>query len=111
MTVKTKKPITDYIEATIEDLKGDEEAQIAYLQASFEENYDMPAAILLAIRMVAKARGFKNFAEEADLNRENLYKSLSDGGNPILDTFFKLLDALKLKLTVTPIVPLKKKAS
>jgi probable addiction module antidote protein len=60
----------------------------------------MPSAILLEIRTVAEARGFKNFAVAAELNRENLYRVLSEGGNPRLDTFFKILDALGLRLTV-----------
>lgn len=58
--------------------------------------------VLSAIRTVAEARGFKNFAEAADLNRENLYRVLSEGGNPRLDTFFKILDALELRLSVEP---------
>lgn len=49
----------------------------------------MPSTILSAIRAVAEARGFKNFAESGDLNRENLYRVLSEGGNPRLDTFLK----------------------
>lgn len=84
----------------VEVLRGDEEAQIEYIKANFEENGDMPSAILSAIRVVAEARGFKNFAESADLNRENLYRVLSEGGNPRLDTFFKILDALELRLSV-----------
>jgi len=66
----------------------------------FEENGDIPSVILSGIRTVAEARGFKNFAETAELNRENLYRILSDGGNPRLDTFFKILDALNLRLSV-----------
>jgi len=84
----------------VESLRGDEEAQIDYIKVSFEENGDMPSAILSAIRTVAEARGFKNFAESADLNRENLYRVLSEGGNPRLDTFFKILEALDLRLSV-----------
>lgn len=91
-----------YRDALIESLRGDEEAQIEYIRANFEDNGDMPSAILSAIRSVAEARGFKNFAESADLNRENLYRVLSEGGNPRLDTFFKIMDALGLRLSVEP---------
>jgi len=83
-------------------LRNDEELQIEYLRASFEDNSDMPTAILSAIRTVAEARGFKNFAESAGLNRENLYRVLSEDGNPRLDTFFKILDALDLRISVVP---------
>ena len=97
---KINKAAVSYHEELVESLRGDEEAQIEYIKANFEDNGDMPSAILSAIRTVAEARGFKNFAESADLNRENLYRVLSEGGNPRLDTFFKILDALELRLSV-----------
>lgn len=97
---KISKAAVSFHDDLVETLRGDEEAQVEYIKASFEDNADMPAAILMAIRIVAEARGFKSFAESADLNRENLYRVLSEGGNPRLDTFFKLLDALGLRLSV-----------
>jgi len=99
MKKKTKSSIS-FNDDLVAILRGDEEAQIEYIKANFENNGDEPSAILSAIRTVAEARGFKNFAESADLNRENLYRVLSEGGNPRLDTFFKILDALELKLSV-----------
>ncbi len=97
---KINKAAVSYHEELVESLRDDEEAQIEYIKANFEDNGDMPSVILSAIRTVAEARGFKNFAESADLNRENLYRVLSEGGNPRLDTFFKILDALDLRLSV-----------
>ena len=97
---KINNAAISYHDDLVESLKGDEEAQIEYIKANFEENGDLPAAILQAIRTVAEARGFKNFAESAELNRENLYRVLSEGGNPRLDTFFKILNALDLRLSV-----------
>ncbi len=97
---KINQAVVSYRENLIEFLRGDEEAQIEYIRANFEDNGDMPSVILTAIRTVAEARGFKNFAEEAGLNRENLYRVLSEEGNPRLDTFFRILDALDLKLSV-----------
>ena len=96
-TNETSDSFDDYV---VELIRNDEEMQIEYLKASFEDNCDMPEAILLAIRHVAEARGFKHFAETADLNRENLYRVLSEGGNPRLDTFFKIMNALGLRLRV-----------
>jgi probable addiction module antidote protein len=104
---KIKKAAISYRDDLIETLKDDEQSQLAFIQASFEENSDMPSAILSAIRIVAEARGFKNFAESAKLNRENLYRVLTETGNPRLDTFLKILKALELKLSVEP----KKKVS
>ena len=99
---KINKAAVSYHDDLVESLRGDEEAQIEYIKANFEDNGDIPSVILSAIRTVAEARGFKNFAESADLNRENLYRVLSEGGNPRLDTFFKILDALELRLSVEP---------
>jgi probable addiction module antidote protein len=97
---KINAAAVSYHDDLVESLRGDEEAQIEYIKANFEDNGDLPSVILSAIRTVAEARGFKNFAESADLNRENLYRVLSEGGNPRLDTFFKILDALNLRLSV-----------
>lgn len=41
--------------------------------------------------------------EEAGLSRESLYRILSADGNLKLDTVFKMVHALGLKLTVEPI--------
>ena len=40
-------------------------------------------------------------AAQAQLNRENLYRMLSEHGNPQLDSLTALLDALDLRLAVT----------
>jgi len=89
-------------EFTKELLIDNEEFQIGYLRASFEDNYDMPGAIMRAIRVVAEVRGIANLAENADLNRENLYRALSGNTYPRIDTFFKIINALGLRLTVEP---------
>jgi probable addiction module antidote protein len=97
---RVNKASVSYHDDLVESLRGDEEAQLEFIKANFEENGDMPSAILTAIRTVAEARGFSHFAEEAELNRENLYRVLSENGNPRLDTFFKILDVLGLRLKV-----------
>jgi len=99
---KKKEPSIDYRESLIEDLKGDEKAQYAYLKASLEENSDMPEVFLKAVESVAKARGFSNFAKKTGLNRENLYRIFSNERTPRLESLVKILDALGFKLTITP---------
>ncbi len=99
---KVKAPGVDYRKSLIEDLKGDEKAQYAYLKASLEENSDMPEAFLKAVETVAKARGFSNFAKKTGLNRENLYRIFSNQRTPTLDSLVKILDTLGFKLTITP---------
>lgn len=97
------KASTDYREALIETLRGNEEEQMLYLKATLEDNWDAPEAFLLSLKTIAEVRGFKNFAEEAGLSRESLYRTLSADGNPKLDTVFKMLHALGMRLTVEPI--------
>lgn len=102
------KASVDYREALIEALRNNEEEQLLYLKATLEDNWDAPEAFLLSLKTIAEARGFKNFAEEAGLSRESLYRTLSSDGNPKIETVFKILHALGMKLTVEPI---KKKVS
>ncbi len=40
-------------------------------------------------------------AEEADVNRENLYRALSEDGNPRLSTLGSVLDALGMEWSIT----------
>ncbi|MFA6238680.1 MAG: addiction module antidote protein [Bacteriovorax sp.] len=94
------KPYVSFHDAVVEELRTNEESQFLYLKASFEDNDDCPEAILMAIRHVAEARGFKSFAEKAQLNRENLYRVLSRDGNPRFDTFLKIIDALGLQISI-----------
>ena len=91
-----------YRENLIKKLKGNEKFQHEYLKASLDENPDMPEAFLLALKTVADARGFSNFAQESGLNRESLYRTLSEDGNPKLDSLIKILNALDLQFSLEP---------
>jgi len=84
-------------EHLVESLKDPEEAA-AYLNAALED--DDPRAFLLALRNVAEAHGFTRLAEESGLNRQALYRALSEQGNPRLESLAALLGALGLRLTV-----------
>ena len=48
----------------------------------------------------ARAGGMKGLSERTGLNREQLYRTLSEQGNPRLDTLGKILRALGLQLNV-----------
>jgi hypothetical protein len=41
-------------------------------------------------------------ANETGLTRDTLYKAFSQGGNPTLETLFRVLDALGIKLVAIP---------
>jgi probable addiction module antidote protein len=87
----------NYRESLFQALQDPQEAA-AYLTAALEEGDS--AVFLLALRDVADARGISTLAGKAQLNRENLYRMLSEHGNPPLDSLTALLDALDLRLSV-----------
>jgi len=91
------KASVSYLEGLREDLQDPEEAA-AYLDAAMEEGSQ--EAFLLALRDVAEARGLSQVAREASLNREHLYRALSEKGNPQLSNLFSLLDSVGLRLRV-----------
>ena len=72
----------------------------AYLEAVIE--MDDPAALLLALRQVAKAHGMAEVARRAELGEKTLFKALSENGNPTIATVHKVLHAVGLRLSVTP---------
>jgi probable addiction module antidote protein len=89
----------DYKDYLYERLQ-DPDAVAEYLNAVLEEG-DVPA-FLLAVRIVAEARGFSSVAKAAELNRESLYRMLSDQGNPRLSSMVSLFEALGVQLQVRP---------
>ena len=86
-------------ESLLKSLKDPKEAA-AYLDAALEEGDR--EAFLLALRQVADARlgSIGKLSDETGLNRESLYRTLSDKGNPELSSLDKLLHALGLRLSV-----------
>jgi probable addiction module antidote protein len=87
-----------YQDSLIRRLSDPEEAA-AYLDAALEAG-DRPA-FLLAIRNVIDARGgMTQMARQTGLNRENLYRVLSERGNPEINSLEKLLKGLGLRLAV-----------
>ena len=71
-----------------------------YLNAALEDGDK--ELFLLALRNVANARlgGMSKLAVATGLNRESLYRMLSENGNPELNSLDRLLHALGLKLAV-----------
>lgn len=86
-----------YHDTLIEDLKDPDEAA-AYLTAALED--DEPEVFLLALRNVAEAHGMKQIAEGADLNRESMYRMLSEKGNPQLSSLTAVLHQMGLRLAI-----------
>ena len=86
----------DYI---VKTMKDPAEAA-AYIEAAIE--LDDPAALLVALRQVAKAHGMAEVARRADVGDKVLFKALSADGNPTLTTIHKVLQAVGLRLSVVP---------
>lgn len=63
-------------------------------------------AIPVALRTVSDAvGGMAALAEQTGLSRETLYRTLSERGNPRLDTLASILQAFGLRLAVQPATP------
>lgn len=83
------------------DYLNDEETIAEYLTAALED--PNPDVFLTAVRDVARARGMAQLAKDAGLGRESLYKALKPGAKPRYDTVLKLLHALGVKISATPV--------
>jgi probable addiction module antidote protein len=83
------------------DYLDSEETIAEYLTAALGDSD--PEVLLAAVRDVARARGMSQLARDAGLGRESLYKALSPGAKPRYDTVLKLLHALGVKLSATPV--------
>ena len=87
-----------YQDSLVQALRDPKEAA-AYLDAALEAGDR--GAFLLAIRNVIDALGgMTQMARHTGLNRENLYRVLSDKGNPELKSLEKLLKGIGLRLAV-----------
>ena len=91
-------PSKPYHPELIKALRDPHEA-VEYLNSALEDGD--PEGFLLALRNVAEAQGgVAQLAEAAKLNRENLYRMLSDRGNPEFRSLDALLHALGFRLAI-----------
>ena len=71
----------------------------AYIEAMLEDGD--PRAVPIALRTVAEAvGGMAALADKTKLSRETLYRTLSERGNPRLDTLTAILAAYGMRLSV-----------
>ncbi len=81
------------------DFLDSDEALVEYLNVALEEND--PKYFAKALGNVARAKGMSSVSEATGLGRQSLYRALSDDGNPRIDTLFRVLDALEIRLAVS----------
>ena len=81
------------------DFLDTDEAIIGYLNEAL--TYNDPKFFVEALGDVARARGMTSISNASGLGRQALYRSLSTDGNPRIDTLFKVLDTLNVRLAIT----------
>ncbi|MDZ7667543.1 MAG: addiction module antidote protein [Desulfotignum sp.] len=89
---------TDYKNGLMQRLRDPVYAS-EYLNEALKE--DSQELFMMALRDVTKAKGMAQAAKEANLNRETMYRMLSQKGNPNLSSLNKLLDTLGLTLIIS----------
>ena len=93
MTIKTSSYRQSLLTALLDPVEAS-----AYLNAALE---DSPQAFLKAVRNVAQSRQMVKVAKDAGVQRETLYRSLSEQGNPTFETLSSVLAALGMKISIT----------
>lgn len=97
-----KKKATRPFTKTSKELLKDPEFAAQYLEEILADgNMEVFTA---ALKDVADARlgGMSALSKKTELNREQLYKTLSKNGNPRLNTLSEVLHAVGLRVSVTP---------
>jgi len=94
--------------ASIKDLRRfdaaeylDNEQALAVFLSEAMKTAD-PAYIAHAIGVVARSKGMADISARTGLSREQLYRSLSERGNPTLATLLSVLSSLGLALRAEP---------
>ena len=96
-----KKPYRTHDEATQEMCRKDPAFAADYLNAVLADG-DL-AEVMVALRHVVNARSsVQKVAEEAELNANTLYRTLSPTGNPELRSLTKVLGAVGLRIAIEP---------
>ena len=81
------------------DFLDSDEVMIEYLNIALAEGD--PKYFAQALGNVARAKGMTAVSEQTGLGRQSLYKTLSGDGNPSVDTLFKVLAALGVRMAIT----------
>ena len=73
------------------------------LKAAADEDFGDEEVILTTLKHVIQARNMNFLTCNTRRNRSDLYKALSEDGNPILATLLKVTHALGLRLRLEPV--------
>jgi probable addiction module antidote protein len=96
---KIKAKDRSHAEAMAELYQQDPTYAVEMLNSILEDGDQ--AELLVALRQMAKAfGGVQSIAEKANLNSTQLYRTLSEEGNPELTSLAAILKAMGLRLAV-----------
>jgi probable addiction module antidote protein len=77
-------------------------AAASYLNTALED--EDPRVFLLALKDVADAMGgMSELADKSSLNRQSLYRALSENGNPKLLSILNVLYAMGFEIRIRPL--------
>jgi probable addiction module antidote protein len=94
-----KRDFKSHDDAMVERFKKDPDLAIELLNSILEEGDQ--GELMVTLRQMAKAfGGIHKIAETADLNSTQLYRTLSEQGNPELRSLSAILKAMGLRLAV-----------
>lgn len=98
-----KRKFRTFDEVQIERYKKHPEELKSYIRVALDE-YQKDSdekAFLSALSVATQARGgFSKLSRETGLNRENLYRALSEHADPRLSTVMQVLNTLKFSLKI-----------
>jgi probable addiction module antidote protein len=100
--------MTDYRalnDVTVEYFTQHPEEIDAFLNETFAEYAEDgdSAALLSALRIIARVKGISTMAEEVGMTRQGLQKALSAKGNPRLDNINAIMKAMGYQLMPHPL--------
>jgi len=93
------KPISRNYEDFLSELLQDPREAKDYLNEALNEDEDH-RVFLLALKDVAKSIGVSKIAKKTGLNREHIYKMLSEKGDPQISSLVALLKAVGIRFTI-----------
>ena len=99
-TGKTTKPAAASVPFRAADYVHNDAELAVFLQELLADGDTRMVPV--ALRTAADVLGMAELARRTGLSRETLYRTLSESGNPRLDTLGAILDAFGLRLSVHP---------
>ena len=97
------RTLDDYI---TERLRNEPDFAVEYLNAALEayfEDFNNDALAQALKRLILASGSIKKFSENANVNREHLYRLFNSKSTPSIDTLSKILKTLGYQIEVKPL--------